>query len=107
MNRSLAMQLLLECRGDEVWSPELCLERGIPEEWITELADSHESGFRFRAQELWTDEGLVNQYHGVADVRLAARLARELGIHVDQIAVLALSPRDLVRRLQAELDEVE
>ena len=43
LSRLKARMLLSECRGDEIWSAQLCREQGVPEAWIEELADAFES----------------------------------------------------------------
>lgn len=102
----LAIQLLLACRGDEIWSPETCRAAGLPESWLDELVDTHESGFRFSQQEIRSEGRLVNHYRGVSDLRLAVRLAGFLGIETADWQRQPISPRELVRRIQAELDEL-
>lgn len=106
MDRLHAMRLLLACRGDEIWPLDHCRQWEIPESWIAELSDCHESGFRYQMQEIWTDHGLVNQFHGIADIRLAIRAAEILGIDVDSVSRTSRTPSELVRRLQSELDEM-
>lgn len=81
-----ALALLEECTGDHVWSVAHCELRGVPPQWVTELADAFESGVD-GSQTLYTDAGRTNQYHGVRDVDLAIHLAKHLGIDVDRLLV--------------------
>lgn len=106
MDQVLAIHLLLQCRGDEIWSVETCRAAGVPEDWIRELADCHESGFRHAGQQILVGDRLVNQYAGVADLRLAVKLAEQLGIRTADWLAQPISARELVRRIQAELDEL-
>ncbi len=86
LSRLHALALLEECTGDHVWSVAHCELRGVPDQWVTELADAFESGLD-DSQTLYTDAGRTNQYHGIRDVDLAIRLAKHLGIDVDRLLV--------------------
>jgi hypothetical protein len=105
-DHAAAELLLTRCRGDEVWSPEHARQLGVPESWIVELQDCYESGFDHDRNTLYTDGGLVNQYHGIADLELAYRAAEFLGIETTKIRRLPLSRRGQVAELQAALDEL-
>lgn len=100
------MQLLQECRGDEIWSLDTCRTMGIPDEWLEELADCHESGFLFEQQQIWSEGRLVNQYQGISDVKLALKLADILGIQTSRWIHEPITPHELVRRIKDELDEL-
>lgn len=105
-DRYSAELLLTRCRGDEVWSAEHARQMGVPESWIRELADCFESGFDSNRNTLYTDAGLVNQYHGIPDLAVAYRAAEFLGIHTERIRSLPLSRQGQVDQLKAELDEL-
>ena len=80
MNELKARLLLSKCRGDEIWSIELCQQEGVPEPWIVELRDAHESGFDHDRNTIYEKGRMVNQYEGVSDLLLAFKLAEFLGI---------------------------
>jgi hypothetical protein len=105
-DRYSAELLLTRCRGDEVWSLDHARELGVPESWLSELLDCYESGFDSNQNTLYTDAGLVNQYHGIADLDIAYRAAEYLGINTEQIRQLPLSRRGQVEQLKTELDEL-
>ncbi len=98
--RHRLLALLAECTGDDIWSVPHCRERRVPEAWIEELADAHESGFRSNRQTIYTDRGVTNQYHGIRDVDLAIRLARSLGITVDRSAIDRFGRTRLVQEIK-------
>ncbi|MEZ6093245.1 MAG: hypothetical protein R3C03_03260 [Pirellulaceae bacterium] len=106
MNRLLAEKLLLECRGDEVWSIETCQSAGIPQAWIDELQDAFESGFDHDRNTLYIDGRLTNQFGGCRDDDLAYKLAEYLGIDSSSFEHLRAVPEVFVARLQQELDEL-
>lgn len=104
----LALALLDECSGDELWSIEHCQLRRVPQEWIDELADAYESSFRISSQTIYvTDEKngrrVVNQYYGIRDVDLAKRIGRELGIDVESIELSSLSRQSTVRLIKESI----
>ncbi len=105
MDRLRARMLLDDCTGRDIWSVELCRQRGIPETWIEELADCYESGFRHDRQTIYEQEKVVNQYLGVHDVQLAYRLADFLGVDVPRVIALQLNCEAEVRALQEAVDE--
>ncbi|TWU03814.1 hypothetical protein [Neorhodopirellula pilleata] len=101
----VALSLLDECTGDDLWSIEHCQLRRVPPQWIDELADAYESSFRISSQTIYVaDEQhgrrAVNQYYGVRDVDLAKRIGRELGLDVDQLEAVALSRQAVVRMIK-------
>lgn len=101
----VALSLLDECTGDDLWSIEHCRLRRVPSQWIDELADAYESSFRISSQTIYVaDEEhgrrVVNQYYGVRDVDLAKRIGRELGLEVDQIESVARSRQAIVRMIK-------
>lgn len=105
-DRLAAELLLTRCRGDEVWSLELARQLGVPESWLDRLQDCFESGFDQQQNALFTESGLVNQYHGVSDLEIAYLAAEYLGIETARIRNLPLSRCGQVQRLKAELDEL-
>ena len=105
LTRLHARMLLAECVGDEIWSLELCRDKGIPEPWIEELVDTFESGFRYEDQTIYVRRQVTNQYRGVRDRDLAVRLAEFLGVASDAVIALALGPRAEVSALQEAVEE--
>ncbi|WP_153558643.1 hypothetical protein [Roseimaritima sediminicola] len=85
MRRDRALALLSECTGDDIWSPEHCRLRGIPEAWIDELAEAYESGFRADRETIYEGGQVTNQYHGIRDVFLAIKLGEVLGVDAHSI----------------------
>ncbi len=106
ISRLKATMLLSECRGDEIWAVETCQQKGIPDAWIEELADTYESGFRSDRETIYDQNGLTNQYHGVRDLHLAYKLAEFLGVDSSRAAEFALSREAEVRALQEAVDEL-
>ncbi|MEC9093066.1 MAG: hypothetical protein VX438_10200, partial [Planctomycetota bacterium] len=85
ITRLKALQLLSKCRGDEIWSLEVCQREGVPQEWIDVLADATESGFQSDLETLYVDQQPINQFHGVQDVKLAYHLGDYLGVDISKI----------------------
>lgn len=106
LNPARAMLLLSKCRGDEIWSLPTCRQEGVPEIWIEELADAYESGFDKDHNTIYEKQQMVNQYHGVADLQLAIRLAEFLGIDTASILQCIVDRRTQVRALQEAVDEI-
>lgn len=98
--RHLALSLLSECTGDDLWSIEHCHARRVPESWIEQLADAFESGFDSDRQTIYTQRGVTNHYHGIRDVDLAIRLAESLDIRIDSNAVARHSRTSLVQAIK-------
>jgi len=104
--RHRALAILEACRGDEIWSLEHCQERGVPEVWVEELADTFESGFRSDSQTIYWKGNVTNQFHGVHDVKLAIRVAESMGLDVDRVTAAALGRMAIVRAIkEAVMDE--
>ena len=101
-----ALMLLEKCRGDEIWPLELCREEGVPEDWINELADATESGFNSDLETLYVDEGVVNQFHGIQDLKLAFRLGELLGVDTSQIPFQAFGRIAQVHAIKEAVEEV-
>lgn len=98
--------LLLKCRGDEIWSEEVCRKEGVPQNWIDELAENYESGFDQNENMIFTDDGLTNQYRGVSDLLLARRLAERIGIDWPLATMGILGRRNQVDAIKEMLDEI-
>ncbi|MEM9586030.1 MAG: hypothetical protein AAGA03_02010 [Planctomycetota bacterium] len=106
MNPQQALMLLTQCDGDEIWSLEYCEGAGVPDQWVTELADAVESGFERDAETIYVDNTIVNQYHGIKDVDLALRLGEYLGVDIARIQASAFSRRRVVQAIkEAVMDE--
>jgi hypothetical protein len=105
VDRLKARILLDDCTGRDIWSVELCRQRGIPDAWIEELADCYESGFRHDRQTIYEQEKIVHQYFGVKDVQLACRLAEYLGVDVAKAIALQPTSEAEVRALKEAVDE--
>ena len=105
ISRLKAQILLAECTGRDIWSAEICRDKGVPEAWIAELADAHESGFTFDDETIYYEDRVVNQYHGIHDLLLARKLAGMLGVDVDRVRAMAVSETNEVRMLIEEANE--
>ena len=105
LNPLKAQVLLDECTGDDVWSVELCQQKGIPAVWIDELTDAYESGFNSDRETIYYGERIVNQFEGVRDVDLAIRLAAFLGVNVESVIATAFSRTAVVARLKEAVEE--
>lgn len=105
LNRLKALCLLSECTGDDIWSIELCQQRGIPQTWIDELSDRFESGFRQDSQTIYLDGRPTNQYQGVRDIDLARRLGEYLGVDISTVEARAHTRSQLVFAIQQAVEE--
>jgi hypothetical protein len=104
--RHRALAILEECRGDEIWTVEHCRDRGVPEDWVEELADAYESGFQNDSQTIYWKGNVTNQFHGVHDVRLAIRVAESMGLDVDRVTAAALGRKAIVQAIkEAVMDD--
>ena len=106
MNRLKAEMLLLKCRGDEIWSLEVCQAEGIPANWIEELQDCFESGFDSDLNTIYHNNNVVNQFHGLPDLMIAYRLAEFLGIDIQAIQNSVFDRKQQVQAMVRELDEI-
>ena len=106
MNSIRAQSLLLQCRGDEIWSMETCRQQGVPDAWIDELVDAFESGYDADRNTIYENGQMVNQYHGVSDLQLAYKLAEYLGIDCQQATQFALSRQAQVTALKEAVEEL-
>ncbi len=106
MDRLKAMVLLEKCTGREIWSVEMCRREGIPEQWIIEMRDTFESGFDTDLETIYSEDQIVNQYHGVLDRELAYKFASLLGVDVQRAIHSAYSPEMEVRLLKEAVEEL-
>ncbi len=105
MNRLHALELLYECTGDDLWSREYCLQRGVPESWIEELVDAFESGYRSESQMIYVGNRRVNQYEGVRDLDLAIRIGEYLGVDTSSIVASHLTRASIVRAIREHIED--
>ncbi|TWU05975.1 hypothetical protein [Stieleria varia] len=98
--RHRALALLSECTGDDIWNVQHCRDRGVPEQWVSELATAFESGFRSDSETIYLDDGVTNQYHGVHDLALAIRIAQSMGMNIDHREVNRLGRRGTVQSIR-------
>lgn len=105
MNRLRALSLLSECTGVDIWPVDYCRQRGVPEEWIEELADAFESGYQRDRDTIYYQDRPVNQFHGVLDFDLAIRLGLALGIDVEQVTATALTRPATVQAIKEAVEE--
>jgi hypothetical protein len=105
LDRLKALMLLSECTGRDIWPVELCREKGIPETWIEELADSFESGFNSPLQTIYLDDRITNQFFGVQDLHLAYKLGEYLGVDTRHVTALVVGRTAEVRAIQEACEE--
>ena len=105
ISRLRALMLLEECTGVDIWPVEYCQQRGVPQAWITELADALESSFDRDRDTIYFDQRPVNQFHGVPDLELAKRLGTLLGIDVERVTANAFSKQAIVKAIQDAAEE--
>ena len=106
LTRLEAQILLSECTGRDIWPVHLCRQKGIPEQWIDQLADCFESGFARDSQTIYYDETPVNQFHGIQDLHLAHKLGEFLGIDTATVTACVLGREAEVRAIQEAVDEL-
>lgn len=90
----------MECTGRDIWSIKICREKRVPQQWIDELANCFESGFRHDRQTIYYNESMTNQFEGVFDRDLAIKLAQFLGIDASSVIATALNPEQEVSELK-------
>lgn len=105
LSRLKALSLLHECDGDHIWSLQHCRMRGIPEDWIAELADGYESGFDLDETTIYYEEKKVNQFEGIRDYDLAIKLAKFLRIDIGNRIDLLPSRRAIVQAIKEQFEE--
>ena len=103
--RHRALALLSECTGDDIWDVDHCRSRGVPQQWIDELATAFESGFQSDSETIYVDDAVTNQYHGVHDLKIAVRIAESLGMQIDDAVVLRVGRRGLVNLIREAIME--
>lgn len=106
----IALSLLQECTGDDLWSIEHCQARGVPQDWIDELADAYETSYRISSETIYVpdpDRGkrVVNQYYGIRDVDLAIKIANDFGVDMNQIHAVAISRQGIVNAIKEAVME--
>ena len=106
LDRLKALMLLSECNGRDIWPVELCRQKGIPESWIEELVDCHESGFNSPLQTIYLDDEVLNQFEGIQDLYLARKLGEYLGVDTQQVIARAVGRTAEVRAIQEAVDEL-
>ena len=105
LSRLQALRLLSEGVGDEIWSIEFCQQKNVPEDWIEELSDCFESGFRSDHQTIYEENQVVNQYHGVSDLDLAYKIGEFFGINVQQVTATAFGRRAQLIAIREAIEE--
>ncbi|MCP4944413.1 MAG: hypothetical protein GY924_20865 [Planctomycetaceae bacterium] len=98
--RHRALAILNLCVGDEIWNEETCHRSGIPPNWINEMSDAIESGYKTDTETIYVDNRATNQYHGVRDLDLAIRLGKVLGVDVERATQSAISRRAIVQAIK-------
>lgn len=105
MNHYLALSLLIECTGDEIWSVDYCRQRKVPDVWIEELVDGFESGYTTKRQTIFVGDQPVTQYEGVRDVDLACKLGEFLGVDLPTVLSCSWSRVATVKAIQDAVEE--
>ena len=105
LTRLKAQILLDECTGDDIWSIDLCQQKGIPQTWVEELSDAYESGFNNDGETIYYGDRIVNQFEGIRDIDLAIRLSEFLGVRSDEICANRYSRAAVVKALQEAVEE--
>lgn len=103
LSRLKALALLNECTGADIWSLETCRRKGVPEDWIEELADCFESGFKSDQEVIYHHQQRVNQYHGIHDLELARKIAELFNVNTRTIVAPSRSAE--VRAIKEAVDE--
>lgn len=103
--RHRALAILTQCTGDDIWSVQHCQQQGVPQSWIDELADAHESGFEHRDQTIFLGDRPTNQYHGVHDLQLAIRIAESFQIDVGRLTANVMGRRQIVQVIVDVIEE--
>ncbi len=106
LNRLKALTLLSECTGDDIWSVEHCQQRGIPPEWIEELADCYESGYDRNSQTIYYQIAWSINITVCAMWTLRLKLGEFLGIDVEELIALAPSRARLVLAIRQAIEDM-
>ncbi len=83
ISKNLALSLLSQCDGDEIWSCDYCRSQRVPEDWVVLLRDVFESDFSDDGSTIFEGGRRVTQYEGVRSVDIAVCAAESLGIRID------------------------
>ena len=105
MNPFLALELLHECTGNDLWSIDYCKLREIPASWIEELCDGFESSYRIDDETIYIGDMRVNQYEGIRDVDLAVKLGEYLGADTASLQAMAMTRHGLVKAIRESVEE--
>lgn len=105
ISRLKALTLLEECTGVDIWPIDYCRQRGIPEEWIEELADAFESGYENDRDTIYYKDRPINQFHGILDFDLAIRLGLSLGVDVERVTATAMTRPATVKAIKEAVEE--
>lgn len=105
ISRDRALALLTQCTGETIWPADLCRDKSVPAEWIEELADAYESSFDQDRDTIYFDEKKTNQFHGIRDVDLAAKLGESLDIDVGRLQRQSLGRSALVAAIKEAVME--
>lgn len=105
ISRLKALTLLEECTGVDIWPIEYCRQRGIPEDWIEELADAFESGYENDRDTIYYKDRPINQFHGILDFDLAIRLGLSLGVDVERVTATAMTRPATVKAIKEAVEE--
>ncbi|KAA1257833.1 hypothetical protein LF1_03230 [Rubripirellula obstinata] len=103
--RDRALALLTQCTGETIWPIDLCIDKSIPKPWIDELSDAFESSFDHDRDTIYFNEQKTNQFHGIRDVDLAAKLGESLGIDVGRLQQQSLGRAALVAAIKEAVME--
>jgi hypothetical protein len=99
------LDILSECHGDDLWPLDYCRARRIPEDWIQELQDVHESGFQSDSETIYYQGGIISQFEGIRDVDIACKIAAKWPLPIAQLAESAWSRADLVNKIKEAIEE--
>jgi hypothetical protein len=103
--RHRALALLTQCTGETIWPIDLCMEKSIPMPWINELSDAFESSFDQDRDTIYFNDKKTNQFHGIRDVDLAAKLGESLGVDVGRLQRQSLGRAALVTAIKEAVFE--
>lgn len=70
-----------------------------------DLREIYESGFKTDQETLYYEGRRINQFEGILDSDLAARIGQQFGIDTKRLADRAYSRPDFVRRIKEEIEE--
>jgi hypothetical protein len=98
--RHRALAILNLCVGDEIWNEETCHRSGVPQDWIHEMSDAIESGYKTDTETIYVANEATNQYHGLRDLDLAIRLGQVLGVDVERATQSSISRRSMVQAIK-------